>query len=77
MGGTWGQTGRTPIIFSRSGNHEANPSHRGGRGQGHPCCFLPMTRLPQVVIVDVRHHVTQRGNARQGILASYTDCVGC
>jgi len=28
-----------------------------------------MARLPRVVIVDVPHHVTQRGNARQVILA--------
>jgi len=25
----------------------------------------PMARLPRVVIVDVAHHVTQRGNGRQ------------
>jgi putative transposase len=29
-----------------------------------------MARLPRVVIVDVPHHVTQRGNARQIILAT-------
>jgi REP element-mobilizing transposase RayT len=29
-----------------------------------------MSRLPRVVVVDVPHHVTQRGNARQVILAS-------
>jgi putative transposase len=29
-----------------------------------------MARLPRVVIVDVAHHVTQRGNGRQYILAS-------
>ena len=29
-----------------------------------------MARLPRVVIADVPHHVTQRGNARQVILAS-------
>jgi putative transposase len=29
-----------------------------------------MARLPRVVIVDVPHHVTQRGNARQVILAT-------
>ena len=32
-----------------------------------------MARLPRVVIVDVPHHVTQRGNARQVILASDSD----
>lgn len=34
-----------------------------------------MGRLPRVVIVDVPHHVTQRGNARQKIFAGDTDRV--
>jgi putative transposase len=37
--------------------------------------FLEMARLPRVVIVDVPHHVTQRGNARQVILATDADRV--
>ena len=32
-----------------------------------------MARFPRVVVVDVPHHVTQRGNARQVILATDTD----
>lgn len=32
-----------------------------------------MARLPRVVVVGVPHHVTQRGNARQVILASDSD----
>jgi putative transposase len=32
-----------------------------------------MARLPRVVVVDVPHHVTQRGNARQVILPSDAD----
>lgn len=32
-----------------------------------------MARLPRVVITDVAHHVTQRGNARQVILADDPD----
>lgn len=32
-----------------------------------------MARLPRVVVVDVAHHVTQRGNARQVILSSDAD----
>jgi putative transposase len=32
-----------------------------------------MARLPRVVVVDLPHHVTQRGNARQVIFASATD----
>jgi len=34
-----------------------------------------MARLPRVVVVDVPHHVTQRGNARQVILFSDADRV--
>jgi putative transposase len=29
-----------------------------------------MARLPRVVVADVAHHVTQRGNARQFLLAT-------
>ena len=32
-----------------------------------------MARLPRVVVVDVPHHITQRGNARQVILSSDAD----
>jgi putative transposase len=34
-----------------------------------------MARLPRVVITDVAHHVTQRGNARQVILADDADRI--
>jgi putative transposase len=34
-----------------------------------------MARLPRVVIPDVAHHVTQRGNARQVILADDADRI--
>ncbi len=34
-----------------------------------------MARLPRVVVVDVPHHVTQRGNARQVILTNDADRV--
>jgi putative transposase len=34
-----------------------------------------MARLPRVVIPEVAHHVTQRGNARQVILADDTDRI--
>jgi len=37
------------------------------------CYFLVMARLPRVVAVDTPHHVTQRGNARQVILATDAD----
>jgi putative transposase len=32
-----------------------------------------MARFPRVVAVDVPHHITQRGNARQVILGSDAD----
>ena len=32
-----------------------------------------MARLPRVVIPDIAHHVTQRGNARQVILGHDQD----
>jgi putative transposase len=32
-----------------------------------------MARLPRVVVLDVAHHVTQRGNARQVIFGEDTD----
>ena len=32
-----------------------------------------MARLPRVVVTDIAHHVTQRGNARQAIFESDTD----
>ncbi len=35
--------------------------------------FVPMARLPRVVVANVPHHITQRGNARQVILASDAD----
>lgn len=34
-----------------------------------------MARLPRVVVVDVPHHVTQRGNARQNIFSTEADRV--
>ncbi len=34
-----------------------------------------MARLPRVVVADVAHHVTQRGNARQVIFSSDADRV--
>ena len=32
--------------------------------------FHLMSRLPRLVVVDVPHHVTQRGNARQAVLGN-------
>jgi putative transposase len=37
--------------------------------------FLAMARFARVVVVDVPHHVTQRGNARQVILSDNADRV--
>ena len=46
--------------------------HREIRGQAPSFLVLYslMARLPRVVIVDVAHHVAQRGNGRQRVLAS-------
>jgi hypothetical protein len=35
--------------------------------------FSTVARLARVIAVNTPHHVTQRGNARQSILASDTD----
>ena len=40
------------------------------RHAGKFCYVHPMSRFARVVAVDVPHHVTQRGNARQVILGS-------
>ncbi|MGC0773359.1 MAG: hypothetical protein WB543_10520 [Candidatus Acidiferrum sp.] len=34
-----------------------------------------MARLARIAVVHVRHHVTQRGNALQFLLASDTECL--
>jgi putative transposase len=43
--------------------------------QVHSAIFLAMARFARVVVVDVPHHVTQRGNARQLILSNDADRV--
>ncbi len=77
--------GRVDVFMSSSGQ-DAEPKNRGsapaGRGQTY-CytCFEPtpqrflvlclaMGRFARVVVTNVAHHVTQRGNARQFLLAS-------
>jgi len=45
MGETWGQTGRTPIISSRSGNHKGKPKPSLCGDWVHPCWFLSTARL--------------------------------
>jgi len=60
---TWGQTGK--------------PGDRRGETWGQTGRFLlvfqRMGRLARVIVVGVAHHVTQRGNARQFILADDAD----
>jgi len=75
-GETWGQTGRTPVFLPM----RECTRDLAGKNLHHPIAtesfsdmFLEMARLPRVVIVDVAHHVTQRGNARQVIIADDAD----
>jgi hypothetical protein len=71
---TRGQTGRSPILFAPVWESEyptrAEPDNPLSADSILSDIFLGMARLPRVVAVDVAHHVTQRGNARQVILAS-------
>jgi len=71
-----GQTERSPVFLSRYGNPHPIPARKRPRSPTEEiifCYFSDMARLPRVVVVDVAHHVTQRGNARQVILASGAD----
>jgi putative transposase len=60
-------------LFSPSGNAEPEITARSAGTSPISDIFLGMARFPRVVVVDVPHHVTQRGNARQVILASDAD----
>ena len=42
-------------------------------GPSRLCCFSGVARFARVVVPDVPHHVTQRGNARQVILGDGAD----
>jgi REP element-mobilizing transposase RayT len=71
-----GQTGRSPFSPPKTGMGRIPPARDGAeipRESSPFCYFLTMARFPRVVVVDVPHHVTQRGNARQVIL---TDDAG-
>ena len=65
--------GTNPIVFSPSGNAELEITARSAGTYLISDIFLLMARFPRVVAVDVPDHVTQRGNARQVILASEAD----
>ena len=71
--------GAGTIIFSRCGN--AAILHSKFRSPSAPTpilsdTFSPAARFARVVMADVAHPVTQRGNARQVILSSDRD-GGC
>ncbi|HLM80955.1 MAG TPA: transposase, partial [Terriglobales bacterium] len=53
----------------------ASERRKPSRPFGSSAIFLPMARFARVVVVDVAHHVTQRGNARQVILHHDADRV--
>jgi REP element-mobilizing transposase RayT len=75
---TWGQTGRSPVFVPNVGSAagEFASKHITARLNWDSICyFSAMARLPRVVVVDVAHHVTQRGNARQVVFESDTDRV--
>src|SRR5579864_1220983 len=75
--GTWGQTGRSPVfrpILGMSNNKHA-PEPSATPDLRATSAKYPMGRFARVVAVDVPHHVTQRGNARQVILDSDEDRV--
>ena len=61
-----------PHFFSRSRNTPTQKHSISAETDSLSDIFLRMARSPRVV-VDVPHHVTQRGNARQVILAGDAD----
>jgi hypothetical protein len=52
-----------------TGSNSGKPGNRGQTGRFLVFCRV-MARLVRIVVVNVPHHVTQRGNARQFLLAS-------
>jgi REP-associated tyrosine transposase len=69
---TWGQTGRSP-FFVPIWKREERIFSLSIRRSVISDTFPAMARFARVVVADVAHHVTQRGNARQVILASDAD----
>jgi REP element-mobilizing transposase RayT len=73
--GTPGTDGALPDYFLAIWAIGENIKAQGVGRSDHVCYFLTMARLPRVVVADVAHHVTQRGNARQVIFACDADRV--
>jgi hypothetical protein len=69
-----GGRGRRPYGLEQCVSDAVRQFAQEGETRGQAPRFLvlcpPMAGLPRVVIVDVAHHVTQRGNGRQFILAT-------
>ena len=63
------------FISPTLGNHLAPVASDGPTHPRRVGYFVFMARLPRVVVVDVPHHVTQRGNARQVIVSSDADRI--
>ena len=62
------QTGRSPVFVPKRKTHSKSAPKvvtPSSTTRFLLLCSKPMARLPRVVIVDVPHHVTQRGNARR------------
>jgi putative transposase len=68
-----GQTGLTLFSFPNLGMADRLMSSSCARKCDVSDIFFGMARFPRVVAVEVPHHVTQRGNARQIIFTSDTD----
>ena len=70
--GTWGQTGRTPVISTNLGITKVKTSGQlSAAGSSLLRSYYGSTAA--VVVADVAHHITERGNARQIILSSDAD----
>ena len=74
-GGNMGTDGTYPNYFLPMWELRHKVGHDASGGRGLLCYFLSMARLPRVVVTGVPHHITQRGNARQVILADDADRV--
>ena len=71
-GETWGQTGRSPVSLP-IWNYRTQKNLEADAPAASTRILRAMARFARVVIPDVPLHVTQRGNARQVILADDAD----
>src|SRR6185503_4809898 len=69
----YGDRRNVPRFFSPYGNLAAPKSQLPHSQLSAFWYVFPMARLPRVVVVDLPHHVTQRGNARQTVFVHDAD----